>query len=72
MVDQIGIVTVEVLSNTSVPFTVDFTSANITEAFSAAIFLYTRTNTDDSAVAGGHVAVGFIGVNGAQAEGSLQ
>lgn len=72
MVDQIAIVKVAVSNTAVVPFTKDFTSPNITEAFSAAVLLFSRTNTDDSAVAGGFIGVGFIGVNGLQAESSLQ
>jgi hypothetical protein len=59
MVDQIQMVTVSV-SNATTPFTKDFTHSGITEAFSAAVFLFTRENTDNADKDGADIGIGFV------------
>ncbi|NOT45599.1 MAG: hypothetical protein HOP14_13430 [Acidobacteria bacterium] len=57
MVDQIRVVTVTVPSGSTL---VDFTHPEITEAFSAAIFIYSAFTTDDTDNAHGVLGIGFV------------
>lgn len=61
MVDQIAVVTFTTPATTG---TLDVTDPSITEAFSAAIILYSQFTGDSTDNANGMLGVGFIGVNG--------
>lgn len=69
MVDQIDVVK---FTTPAAPGTLDITSPNITEAFSAAILIFTRQTADDSNEPHGVLGIGFIGADGTQLGLTLQ
>lgn len=69
MVDQIGYAKANKAAGVG---TLTLTDPRITEPFSAAILLFTRTQTDDADVAAGSLGAGFIGVDGDNSNATLQ
>jgi hypothetical protein len=67
--DQIAVVE---FTTPASPGTLPITSPDITEAFSAAILIFTRETSDGTNNNHGVLGIGFIGVDGVQGEVSLQ